>query len=191
MHLWDFCIGIWIMLVTWFCIECQSLELLILTVSSQHGFTNKLSPQKTFLIISTLRFPDIWSCCWKLLCMPVLSSGFVVCFVVFSFICTYLVFRDSLDSPSEESSQKSSLIPSLPRFPILSRPSLPKGWAEKTSFFLKCGSPYIFIIMPSLDLCLDTGGRVQVQHRIGKKELKVFGPYILEAIQQFMKIYYC
>lgn len=48
-----------------------------------------------------------------------------------------------------------------------------------------------FIIMPSLDLCLDTGGRVQMQHRMGKKELKVFGPYILEAIQQFMKIYCC
>lgn len=56
-------------------------------------------------------------------------------FFFFFFICTYLVFRDSLDSPPEEGSQKSSLILSLPRFPILSRPSLPKGWAEKSYSF--------------------------------------------------------
>ncbi|KAF4788623.1 tyrosine-protein phosphatase non-receptor type 21 isoform X5 [Turdus rufiventris] len=37
---------------------------------------------------------------------------------------------DSLDSPPEEGSQKSSLILSLPRFPILSRPSLPKGQSQ-------------------------------------------------------------
>lgn len=51
------------------------------------------------------------------------------------FVCMYLVFRDSPDSPPEEGSQKSFLILSFPRFPILSRPSVPKGWARKNYFF--------------------------------------------------------
>ncbi|XP_054826850.1 tyrosine-protein phosphatase non-receptor type 21 isoform X2 [Eublepharis macularius] len=37
---------------------------------------------------------------------------------------------DNLDSPPEEGSQKSFLILSFPRFPILSRPSLPKGQTQ-------------------------------------------------------------
>lgn len=142
--------------------------------------------KKPFLIISTLRFPVIWSCCWK----PSYACLIKFRFFFFSFICTYLVFRDSLDSPPEEGSQKSSLILSLPRFPILSRPSLPKGWAEKSSFFLKYGSSCICIILLPCDLCLAARCRVQVQCRVGKKELKVSEPYILKAIQQIMKIYY-
>lgn len=85
------------------------------------------------------------------LCIPVLSSGFFFSLSV----CTF-VFRDSLDSPPEEGSQKSSLILSLPRFPILSRPSLPKGWAEKSFLSEICRFLHLFSAI-FFDLCLAAG----------------------------------